>query len=119
MNLKAAIEDLHRMRDISVQLHELNFKAEEHLEQLAVLQQEQALLRDRLTPWISQLGQDADTREIIQECIVLEQSLHDKLTECQDWVKEQIYKLRIGTMSKNAYSDVYYQTEGYFVDRKK
>ncbi|WP_152396376.1 hypothetical protein [Paenibacillus guangzhouensis] len=119
MSLEDAIVDLHRMKEISAMLHELDLEKEEHYEQLAELQQEQAQLREQLTPWISQLSQRAETRGIIQESIALEQALHIKVVKYHELAKEQIDKLRAGTQSRNAYSGTFYQTEGYFVDRKK
>ncbi|WP_018754760.1 hypothetical protein [Paenibacillus terrigena] len=112
-------EKIFRLKDISIELYSLDLEDGENLEMLSLLQEEQEKLREELTDWMPRFMKDENLKEVIQECIFLEQRLGEKLINQRAQAQDQILRMQAGTRSKNAYSSVFHQTEGYFVDKKK
>lgn len=119
MYLSEAMTELKRLRDISVTLNELDFTQESDVELLESLQREQGEIRALLNPSMSELRQHEEVLQLLEQCVELELLLSSKIQKCQEFAQEQIHRFQVGTRSKNAYGNSFYQTEGYFIDSKK
>lgn len=99
---------------------ELDFEDEQSIERLEELQAQQDDLRES----IDGMGVPADAndellRSLIRKAYDSELQVNAKLHAARNEASFQIGKLQSGNRMKNAYSQEYSQSEGYFVDRKK
>ncbi|GIP47424.1 hypothetical protein J53TS2_10150 [Paenibacillus sp. J53TS2] len=112
------LSKLHRMRDISIELCQIDLDDEASFQVIIKLQEEQVSLREMLNGLISNYRNVDQIQQLFIECYEYEKELQQKILQKRLFAEEQIDKIRAGALSKNVYSGYFRQPEGYFFDSR-
>lgn len=111
---------LGRMKDISIELLQLDLEEEANFDLLLLLQVEKAELRERVEKRLvnEQRVYTNSERLILAECLELEQRLLEVFNYLQGKANRELSLISNGKITRNAYQQEMTQINGYFIDSK-
>jgi hypothetical protein len=94
----------------------LDLESDEGIERLIDLQRKQIELRASIEV-CSQMKKSNELNSIINNCLYLEGKFQEKLSFNLGKLENEMGKIKTATKVKNSYQPIYYQSNGYFIDK--